>query len=378
MGWNENMEINYRLLDSGSDAEIQQWLDLYQICFHETMDRDYWHWLHEKNPIYRKTRPLVFIAETDSRIIGSVSVIPSRIQVKTHQNQHFLSSGYIYGIMVHPEFRRQGISSTILKNIINFTKDEGYDFLTVCSTNSYSYQSLVHAGFTCVTSFKKSIGYLSLHGLMKNYLPILPRQISKTFGFPLSGIFSFLFPEISHNLQVRYGDISDFIGEIDKIHRADYSHSGVYGGRTTPYIQWRFSAPGICTKCLSLWDAEEMVAYLLLDYPDPGKNVLIEDLFTMKDDGNLITILVSEAVAILKKANVDSVWTYLAESEGMHSKIFSQRHGFISHSSGLKTLPMARFLYLPLKENLIQEIFSDEKQWNLMAADCWFFEKSDY
>ena len=217
-----------------------------------------------------------------------------------------------------------------------------------------------------------------MNGLIKNYLPILPQQISKTLGFPLSGIFTLLFPKISHNLQVRYGDITEFIGEIDKIHRADYSHSGVHGGRTTPYIRWRFSAPGICSKCLSLWEGGEMVAYLILDYPDPGKNVLIEDLFALKDDEHLISILVSEAVAILKKANVDSVWTYLIESEGMHSKIFSQRHGFISHSSGLKTLPMARFLYLPLKENLYNEIFSDEKQWNLMAADSWFFEKSDY
>jgi GNAT superfamily N-acetyltransferase len=372
------MGINYRLLDSGSDTEIQQWLDLYRICFHETMDRDYWYWLHEKNPIYRKTKPLVFIAEVNSRIIGSVSVIPSQNLVKTHQNQYFLDSCYIYGIMVHPEFRRQGISSTILKNIINFTKDEGYDLLTVCSTNLYSYQSLVHAGFTCLTSFKKSKGYLSMNGLMKNYLPILPQQISKTLGFPLSGIFTLLFPKISHNLQVRYGDIPEFIGEIDKIHRADYTHSGVHGGRTPPYIQWRFSAPGICSKCLSLWEGGKMIAYIIFDYPDPGKNVLIEDLFALKDDEYLISILVSEAVAILKKANADSVWTYLMEREGIHSKIFSQRHGFISHSSGLKTLPMARFLYLPLKENLNHEIFSDEKQWNLMAADSWFFEKSDY
>ena len=372
------MEINYRLLDSGSDDDIQQWLDLYRVCFHETMDRDYWRWLHEKNPFYKKTKPLVFIAEINRRIIGSVSVIPSQIQVKTHQDHYFLNSCYIYGIMVHPEFRRQGISSTLLRNIINFTKEEGYDLLTVCSINLFSYQSLVHAGFTSLTSFTKSRGYLSMNGIFKNYLPILPQQISKTIGFPISGIFTLLFPKISHTFKVQYGDVTEYQEEINKIHTLNHSQNGLYFGRTPPYIQWRFSAPEIQSKCLTLWDGEVMLAYLILDYPETNKNVLIEDMFALKDDEYLVSILMSEAVAILKKANMDSMWTYLIEREGNHSKIFSVRHGFICHSSALKTVPMARFLYFPLKGDMKNEIFSDEKQWNLMVADFWFFEKSDY
>lgn len=372
------MEINYRLLDLSADAEIQQWLELFQICFHDSMDRDYWHWLHEKNPLYRKTKPLVFIAERDNRIVGSISVIPSQIQVKTHQDHCFLNLGYLYGAMVHPEFQRQGISSTLLKNAITLTKDEGYDLLTVCTTNIYAYQSLVHAGFTYVTSFKKSKGYLSFDGLLKNYIPVIPQNICKKIGFPISRIFARLFPKISHNLQVHYGDLTEYQGEINKIHTLDHSHKGVYHRRTLPFIQWRFSAPDIQSKCVSLWDGEMMLAYLILDYPFTKKNVLIEDMFALKDDEYLISIIMSEAVAILKNANMDSMWTYLIEKEGHHLKIFSVRNGFIWHSSGLKTIPMARYLYFPLTEDLHTETFSYEKQWNLMVADFWFFEKDDY
>jgi GNAT superfamily N-acetyltransferase len=371
------MEMNYRLLNAESDTEIQQWLDLFRVCFYDTMDRDYWQWLIEKNPLYLKTKPLVLIAETGDRIIGSACVIPSQILVHAHKGHTLLNSGYIYGEMVHPDWRNQGIISMILKKTITLTKDEGYDLLTVFSTNIYSYKSLVEAGFMPVTRFKKYRGYLTIDGAFKNYFPFIPERIRKPMGFPLTGIFTRLFPRISHSYQVKYGDLGEYADEINKIQASNGFGSGIFGIRTPPYTRWRFSAPGIQSKCLSLWDGDMMLAYLILDYPDSGKNVLIEDLFAREDDGYLISLLMSEAAAILKTAKADSVWTCLTEENKLPFQIFSRRYGFISQSS-LQTMPMSQFLCLPLKENLDPGILSDQKQWNLRSADFRFFEKCDY
>lgn len=371
------MEIQYRLLDPGSDIEIRQWLDLYQICFQDTMSRDYWHWLFETNPFYLQTKPLIFIAEMNGKIIGSRSVIPYQFQVNMHQDHYFLNLGYLYGAMVHPEQRNRGIASTLLKNIINLTKAEGYDLLTSFTVNLYAYKSLLRAGFTCINSTKKSTGYLSFNGLLKNCLPVIPQSISRTVGFPISKIFTQLFPKLSHTYQVRYGDLSDYFEEITKICALNHSDSGIYGARTPPNLLWRFSAPGILSKCLSLWEEKTMVAYLILDYPDDGKNVLIEDMFARGDNEYLKSILVSEAVAMLKKHNIDSIWTYLIDGKKNHSQIFSVRQGFIS-CSFIKTFPIARFLYFPLKENQNNMIFSDKEQWKLWCADFWYFEPCDY
>lgn len=371
------MEINYRLLDAGSDTDMAQWLDLYSVCFHEKMLHDYWDWLYNKNPFYKKTRPLIFVAETNQGIIGAQSAIPSRIQVNYNQESYLLNSCDLNAAMVHPEFQKQGISSALLKNVINLAKEEGYDLLTVCSTNLNAYQSLVHAGFTCVTGFKKSRGFLSLGGLIHQNLPFIPQRITRTIGFPLFRIIAHISPAIPHAFHVEYGDLRDFFGDISRIHAENLSDAGIFGDRTLPFLQWRFFPPGIRSKCLSLWDKERMCAYLILDYPDAGKNVLIEDLFVREDDEYLIPILVSEAVAILKKDNVDSIWTYLIDNNESHSEIFSLRNGFISHSSGLTT-PVARFLFLPLTENPAHEVFSDAKQWNFQCADFWYFETDDY
>ena len=378
------MEINYRLLDAGSDTEIQQWLDLYRLSFHDTMSREYWHWIFENNPFYLKTRPLIFIAEKNRRIIGSRSVIPSRIQVNMCQNHSILNLGYLYGAMVHPDMRNQGIASSLLKNAINLTKDEGYDLLTSFATNLYAYKSLIKAGFTCLNSSKKSKGYLSVHGLVKNYLPFIPQSFDNTIGFPLSkiftGIFTQKFPKISHNFRIQCGEVIEYTGEINRIHALNYSHSGVHGIRTPLFIKWRFSAPGIHTKCLTLWDGDVMLAYLILDYPDSGKNFLIEDLFVREGNEYLISILVSEAVTLLKKVNGDSVWTYLIDGKRFHSPIFSKKNGFISYTSR-ETSPMSsmeRFLFFLLNENQYPWIFSDKKQWNIWCADFCFFEISDY
>jgi hypothetical protein len=118
-----------------------------------------------------------------------------------------------------------------------------------------------------------------------------------------------------------------------------------------------------------------MLAYLILDFPHKGKNALIEDLFARDDDEYLTLILVSEAIAILKKDNIDSLWISLVEKTGNLLHFFSFRYGFISRPSGSKSFPKAQFLYYPLKQNLDNTYFSDNKQWNIHSADTSFLEK---
>lgn len=367
------MDIKYRSLDAGSDAEIFQWLELYQVCFQHKVSRKFWDWIHGENPFYIKVKPLVLIAEIDNRIVGSVSLIPSPLQVMPDQNHCPLNSCLVCKAMVHPEYQGRGIFSSLLKNAIKQARDEGYDLLITFSNNPYSYQSLVRAGFTYVTDIIQSKYYLSADGPFKKYLAVLPRFMRKTIGFPLLWMYTQLIPGIQHNFRIDYRDATECSGEINRIYALHHSDSGVYGVKTPPFIQWRFSYPQFHFKCLSLREGEQMLAYLIIEYKDEGKTALVVDIFARDNDESLFLTLVSELVTILKNEHFDSIQTYLIERNRSVSKIFSLRHGFIGRSSGTDKKTKLRFLYYPLKEHLCTTNFSDKNQWNIQSVDTCMF-----
>ena len=143
------MEITYRMIDANS--EILQWLS-YRVCYQHEVSHELWHWIHIQNPFYKKTRPLIFIAEIDNRIVGFLSLIPSPIQI--HNPDTLLNSCLLCKAMVHPEFRNHGIFRKLLQYAIETAKSEGYDILLTISNNPYSYQSFIKAGFRDIAPMK--------------------------------------------------------------------------------------------------------------------------------------------------------------------------------------------------------------------------------
>lgn len=368
------MEIKYRFFNVNSDSEVIQWLDLYQICFQTTVSREFWHWIHEENPFYIDTKPLIFIAEIDNKIVGSVSLIPSPLEVVENQERCLLNSCLVCKAMVHPEYRGRGIFSTLLKNAKHFTRKEGYDLLITFSNNSYSYQSFLHAGFFYVSEIVQSKYYISADGQLRNFTAVLPAQIGRKIIDSLLSLSSLLIPNIPHSFEIQYGNVADSIEEIDGIYSSNRTISGIYGSRTPRFIRWRLSYEGIHFKCLTLRDdKKKMLAYIIIEFPDNKKSALIIDLYSQKGDESLILILVREAIVILKKDNITSIWTYLLDRNGAYSRVFSIRHGFVSRSSvaGKKLKP--RLLYYVLKDQLCRVDFSDKNQWNIQSIDTCMF-----
>src|SRR4030042_3732089 len=307
------MEINYRFFRADSDAEIMQWRYLYQVCFQRTVHHEFWHWIHMENPFYTKTRPLIFIAETENRIVGSVSLIPSPLQVTAKREHNVVNACLLCKALVHPEYRRRRIFSSLLRDAIEHSKGDGYDLIMTFSNNAYSYQGFIQEGFQYVTDIIQSKYYISAEGLSRKYIAALPGQMRRHLNNFLSQIYSLSHYTAPTTFRIRYDDIPVVMEEIDRIHFSGNSGEGIFGSRTPDFIRWRLSCGGICFRCLSLWDNKEMLAYLIIGFPDGGKSALIADLFAQDNDESIILILVGEAPAILEKDHFDSVWTYLLD-----------------------------------------------------------------
>jgi hypothetical protein len=367
------MGINYRYLNGESEAEILQWLDLYRICYQHSVSREFWHWIHIDNPFYKKSKPLIFIAESEGCIVGSVSLFPSQLTVSDHNTDYTLESCLLCKAMVHPELRGQGIFSTLLKNAQKLMRDEGYDLILTFTNNPYTYRSFIHADFVYISEMVQPKIYISTYGPFNKFISYLPKGLKEIIGYPITCIYQRLLPNTAHKYQIQYKNVFECFEEIDKIHATYHHNYGIYGTRTSKFFRWRFSLKGVNFKCLSLWEGKKMLAYIIFEYPNSGKNALISDLFVHKGSEILIQILVSEAVVILKKDNLDSILTYNLERTWNLSKIFSFRHGFINRSLIVNRTPKSHFLFYLLNKKHPFPFFADKNNWNIQSADTCLF-----
>src|SRR4051812_27571785 len=74
-------------------------------------DPDFWNWHFLEHPAVTENDPPVWLARAGDRIAGQLACIPINVHVK---NETF-PSAWILDLMIHPDFRRQGIMKKIVR-----------------------------------------------------------------------------------------------------------------------------------------------------------------------------------------------------------------------------------------------------------------------
>ena len=316
----------------------------------------------------------------NKKIVGSLSLIPSPIQTQKpkEKEQILFNSCLLCKGMVHPEARNQGIFRHLLEYSIETATSEGYDILLGISNNPYSYSRMVKTGFIDVTSMRISTLFLFFNEVLEKYIRALkiPQILGKMLVSPFSRIYLLLVPHKKHNLKIKSGEVIKFVKEIENFHSSDQANQAISGISTIPFIRWRFSRPVTSDMCLTLWKENIMLAYIVIDRLEGGKNALIADLSIIDNDKSLLAILVSEAINHCKKSKISLLLSYTMEKDGIINRIFSWQNGFLTGPSKNKKMSRSRFLYFPLNEKLNFMILSDKNNWDLHSVDtCLFWIK---
>lgn len=369
------MNISYRYLDINSESEIIQWLDLHSVCFNYTLSLSLWNHQYIKNPFFIKTQPLILIAEVDKKMVGSVSLIPSPIQEFRNDSYNPYHSLLVCKAMVHPDYQKKGIFSTLLKKSIAAAESEGYDVLLTISNNPYSYQSFQKIGFQDITAMRWAKIHLSIDApLSKHVNPIrLPQGVKKGIISLFSRFYSQLTPYCKHSYQIQHGNISEFIGQISDFNKSTLSNGEISGIRSNTFITWRFFQEDTCFKCLTLMDGGRLLGYSIIEYHEGDKNAFIVDMCCSHNDKTLISILISETRQYLKTNNFQKLWVYIVDNDSNLSTFFSLRNGFLTRSSKSGKLDKSRLLIFPLNKKMENDVLPDKNTWNIQSCDtCWF------
>jgi GNAT superfamily N-acetyltransferase len=369
------MQITYRFLDTQSDSEISQWLHLYSVCFEVEITKNFWDYFYLDNPFYKKTKPLIFVALADNRIVGSLSAVPSRL-TEYRENIPFLySSLLICKGMVHPDFRKKGIFSYLLKNAMETGKSEGYDIVLATSNNVYSYQSLLRSGFHDVAAMRWSRLFLSWDAAYSVYFEALhlPLAAKKIIISSFSCWYSRIVPCNYHSYQIVQGDASEFIEEIENFYASIHPCEGIFGCRTTQFMRSKFVRKDARIRCFAIRDRQKMLGYAIVHLNKNGKNAYIVDIVFSRNTKTLISELIGEINTFLKKNNFQTVWTYMVENDTILSNFFTLRHGFFYTIFRRGDIKKTRLLATPLKKTLAQASGLDKDLWNIQAIDTCLF-----
>jgi len=371
------MEITYRFLDITSDSDRSQWLDLYSVCFQQNITNTFWNYIFLENPFYKKTKPLIFLAETDGKIVGSFSAIPSPLAQYHKDTISRYNSLLLCKGMVHPDYRKNGIFGTLLKNARATAESEGYDFLLTISDNFISYQSFIRAGFHDVAAMRWSRLFLSENTVFSAYINglHLPLIVKKFLMASCSYLYAGLVPRNNHQYQIKQGDASEFIEKIENFYASPRKDGDIYGSRSFRFTQWKFVRTDACFKCFTISEKEKMLGYALVQLKEMGKNAYIIDISVYPHNKSVITELIGEITTSLKENNFNAVWSYMVENDTILSNFFTFRNGFFIRSSKGGKLKKSRLLVYPLKNTLAQPSCLDENTWSIQAVDtCLFLE----
>lgn len=367
------MEIQYRFFDFNSDSDINQWIDLYRICFHDNVSRDFLFWVHKDNPFLKNYVHSICIAETGGRLIGAVSIIPTQFLVVEKNKTHIINVGKICKAMVHPNFQNRGIFSQLMKTVHQAAIHNGYDLLLTLSNNPYSFQGFIRKDWTFVMDLQWKVLYISSPLSGKNKPDSFSAIVKKYSAAPLFALYNGLIPHRRHTYQVLVDDARNSFDAIDKIRNSDSGVSGIFGIRTPEFLGWRFSYEHAEFKCLTLQDQNQPLAYIVFEIPKHGNNALILDIYCHKNDKDIALVLLSEAVKYLKDHNIRSLWASIPERDWIFSEIFSIRHGFLNHSAEKGAISKPRLLVYPVGNRKLLSEVPEKNQWNIQASDTCLF-----
>jgi hypothetical protein len=365
-------KISYRRLDATVDTDISAWLELHQLCFQMSMDRETWRWIHMNNPFYKKSLPLIIVAESEGKIVGSVSIIPSPLNNSSDKDLIPLSSCLVCKAMVHPGWRNRGIFSTLLKNAITISQEDGFDLLLTIANNPYSFRSFVRAGFIHISDSTQKNRYLSPDSLFKNYCGPITRHLNKKIVIPFFNLFTGRVSNSRHEYVIRYGPVAEVVKDIEDLHFNNPRFSGIYGLRNIMFTRWRFCREGGNVRCLTIWKKNQLFGYVVLGFSHEGKAGIILDLSVRDSNTQLFQILVNETINILTKNHAGTLSISLINRDWDLNRVFSIRNGFLK-SHILSGKEKSHILYYCIKEKPGMEFLQEKNSWNLQACDTCLF-----
>jgi GNAT superfamily N-acetyltransferase len=213
----------YKMVYSARQYDLEEWLK-------------WWQWKYNMNPTGKS---IIIIAEHNGKIVGQYPLILVNLMI----NDKVLKISQNVDLMVHPDYRNQGIFSKLEKAAIEEARKSEI-FITIGFPNSSAHHGHIKSGWF-------DIGINQLWCMPLNWRNAIDMKIKNKFLSAMSTLgatvvinnllFKIQPPPYIENLHIH--KINYFDRRFDEFWTNHHKYNRIEVVRNKDYLNWRYSAP---------------------------------------------------------------------------------------------------------------------------------------
>lgn len=310
-------------------GDEQTLMALTKLVLERDIKLEEWRWLFRDNPA---GQGIFSLADHDGKVVGQYVVIPIRMLV----NGEEITSAQSMDTMTHPDYRRQGMFTTLANEVYVELEKRGihaaYGFPNPAS----------HPGFV------KKLEWITLIDLPFRARPLKPgailaekfgaASIMKAAGAPTGALFNRMYPMRKFSSDSDIRKIEFFSPEFDELWNSVAGSFNCVVKRDAAYLNWRYvSKPGSDYSIFGAYDETNLLTgYSVLTtimQGDVGQGHIL-DILTRNHDAGTASALIRAASRRFNEIGCDVVICLMLDHAPYHDPL--RKHGFIFQP---KTLP---------------------------------------
>ncbi len=320
-----------------------------------------WNWMYMNNPIGDSK---IWVADHNGKIVGSRSVFLVKIKIG---NETIMASQNS-GLMTHPNYRRQGIFSTLEKKSFDQLKGDGIG-ITYSFPSSMSYPIYMKSGL-----------FFNIHALQTMIRPfnlenILKRRIKNKFLLKIYAVIGYLFinmfyrtkkpPEVDDLTISQISSFDDRINDFWKKISNDYEIMVI---RNKEYLNWRYvDVPNVEYTIYLAEERGEICGYIVLGCAEQDQlSGHIMDIIGPLNRPEIIHSLLSEAIKYFKEKKVDAIFCKMI-ADKIFYKIF-RKNGFVP----TRFITKSRFIVRINSPEISEAYLKNKENWFIQLGDSDF------
>jgi len=340
----------------GSEEDLKGILSLRKIVFGEMeedkLDPSFWRWQVRQNP---DGAAWIYLVEDRDKIIGHLADLPKRFSVRGR----IVLGTLTHDMMVHPDYRRRGVSTATARlGICKVEKEKG-EFMTAYSIQVESLNSLLKVGWKQVVRLPVLVFPIRFYGVVDRYLHF------KLVSVLIGGIARFFYCILFGRRKKKKGNGV----EIKRIHELDepfdlfwekaISLYPIMGVRDRTYLNWRYlQHPTRNYVIYRALERGEMKGYIVLRKVEllNFNSAVIVDLLAL--DSEILHQLVEKGIEHSRQEGTDLLGFIVPKPHPYYHSL--RKEGF---------LPSFKTFQLLVYSHRKEEILFDPRGWYLTWGD---------
>ncbi len=349
-------KAHYWKVRDGNEKDMEAILSLRKIVFGKTeedkLDPSFWRWQIRENP---DGAGWIHLVEHGDKIIGHLADLPKRFSVRGRVVLGTLT----HDMMVHPDYRRRGVSTATARLGIRKVEKEKGEFMTAYSIRVESLNSLLKVGWKEVVELPVLVFPIRFYRIANRYLHSKPASV--LVGGIARCLYFFLFGRRRKKKMngVEIKRVHELDEQFDLFWEKAISLCPIMGVRDRNYLNWRYLQHPTRTYVIyRALERGEMKGYIVLRKVEllNLNSAVIVDLLAL--DSEIVPQLVEKGIEHSRQEGTDLLGFMVPKPHPYYHGL--RRAGF---------LPSFKTFQFLVYSHRKEEVLFDPRGWYLTWGD---------